>query len=134
LCIPLHSPGPVAPPPAAHHRALAAARDGRARRWDAHRAARGSPRPGGARAPRHDAHRARVDRRSGHRAEHRVSVDRIVVERATKRYAAITVFERLELAVREGETLCVLGPSGCGKTTLLRAMHGLVPLDDGSVL
>ncbi|TMB61511.1 MAG: ABC transporter ATP-binding protein [Chloroflexi bacterium] len=63
-----------------------------------------------------------------------MSIDRIVVERATKRYAAITVFERLELAVREGETLCVLGPSGCGKTTLLRAMHGLVPLDDGSVL
>ncbi|TMC28055.1 MAG: ABC transporter ATP-binding protein, partial [Chloroflexi bacterium] len=43
-----------------------------------------------------------------------MSIDRIVVERATKRYAAITVFERLELAVREGETLCVLGPSGCG--------------------
>jgi NitT/TauT family transport system ATP-binding protein len=63
-----------------------------------------------------------------------VSTDRIVVEGATKRYAAITVFDRLELAVREGETLCVLGPSGCGKTTLLRAMHGLVRLDDGSVI
>jgi NitT/TauT family transport system ATP-binding protein len=63
-----------------------------------------------------------------------VTVDRIVVERATKRYAAVTVFDRLELAVRERETLCILGPSGCGKTTLLRAMHGLVGLDDGSVL
>ena len=60
--------------------------------------------------------------------------DRIVVQAATKRFAAITVFDRLELAVRDGETLCVLGPSGCGKTTLLRAMHGLVHLDTGQVL
>ncbi len=63
-----------------------------------------------------------------------MSTDRIVVEAATKRYAAVTVFDRLELAVRERETLCILGPSGCGKTTLIRAMHGLVPLDGGSVL
>ncbi|HZP95689.1 MAG TPA: ABC transporter ATP-binding protein [Candidatus Limnocylindria bacterium] len=60
--------------------------------------------------------------------------DRIVVEAATKRYAAVTVFDRLELAVRERETLCILGPSGCGKTTLIRAMHGLVRLDGGSVV
>ena len=60
--------------------------------------------------------------------------DRIVVQGATKRFAAVTVFDRLELAVRDGETLCILGPSGCGKTTLLRAMHGLVGLDDGAVL
>jgi NitT/TauT family transport system ATP-binding protein len=61
------------------------------------------------------------------------AADRIVVEGATKRYAAVTVFDRLELAVRERETLCILGPSGCGKTTLLRAMHGLVALDGGSI-
>ena len=60
--------------------------------------------------------------------------DRIVVQGATKRFAAVTVFDRLELAVRDGETLCILGPSGCGKTTLLRAMHGLVRLDDGAVV
>ena len=60
--------------------------------------------------------------------------DRIVVRGATKRFATVTVFDRLELAVRDRETLCILGPSGCGKTTLLRAMHGLVRLDDGAVL
>ena len=63
-----------------------------------------------------------------------MSGDRIVVEAATKRYAAVTVFDRLELAVRERETLCILGPSGCGKTTLIRAMHGLVALDGGTVV
>jgi NitT/TauT family transport system ATP-binding protein len=60
--------------------------------------------------------------------------DRIVVAAATKRYAAVTVFDRLELAVRERETLCILGPSGCGKTTLIRAMHGLVSLDGGAIV
>ena len=63
-----------------------------------------------------------------------MSADQIVVAAATKRYAAVTVFDRLELAVRERETLCILGPSGCGKTTLIRAMHGLVPLDGGAVV
>jgi len=62
-----------------------------------------------------------------------VSVDRIVVESACKRYGAVTVFDDLGLAVRERETLCILGPSGCGKTTLLRAMHALVPLDGGRI-
>ena len=61
---------------------------------------------------------------------------RISVEHATKRFAsgAVTVFEGLDLAVRDGETLCILGPSGCGKTTLLRCMHGLAAIDDGRVI
>jgi NitT/TauT family transport system ATP-binding protein len=61
---------------------------------------------------------------------------RITVERATKRFTAgaVTVFEGLDLAVRDREVLCVLGPSGCGKTTLLRSMHGLVQLDGGRVV
>ena len=60
--------------------------------------------------------------------------ERIVVEGARKRFGAVSVFDALDLAVQDGETVCILGPSGCGKTTLLRAMHGLVPLDGGRVL
>ena len=61
---------------------------------------------------------------------------RISVERATKRFSAgnITVFDGLDLAVRDKEALCILGPSGCGKTTLLRSMHGLVSLDGGRIV
>jgi NitT/TauT family transport system ATP-binding protein len=59
----------------------------------------------------------------------------IRVERASKRFSnGVVVFEGLNLEVAEGETLCILGPSGCGKTTLLRAMHGLLPLDGGTVV
>ena len=63
-------------------------------------------------------------------------MNRITVEGATKRFAtaALTVFEGLDLAVQDRETLCILGPSGCGKTTLLRAMHGLVSLDAGRIV
>ena len=60
--------------------------------------------------------------------------ERIVVEGAGKRYDPVTVFEDLHLSVRDREIVCILGPSGCGKTTLLRTMHGLIPLDDGRVL
>ena len=63
-------------------------------------------------------------------------MNRIVVEGATKLYsgAQLTVFDGLELAVRDRETLCIIGPSGCGKTTLLRCIHGLVRLDGGRIL
>ncbi len=63
-----------------------------------------------------------------------MSGERIVVEAARKHYGAVPVFEALDLAVRDGETVCILGPSGCGKTTLLRTMHGLVQLDGGRIL
>jgi NitT/TauT family transport system ATP-binding protein len=60
--------------------------------------------------------------------------ERIVVESASKHYGAVSVFEDLDLSIRDGETVCILGPSGCGKTTLLRAMHGLIGLDGGHIL
>jgi NitT/TauT family transport system ATP-binding protein len=58
----------------------------------------------------------------------------IRVEGACLRFSTgVQVLDGFDLEVREGETLCILGPSGCGKTTLLRALHGLIPLDAGRV-
>ncbi len=51
----------------------------------------------------------------------------------TKRYAGLTVVNKLDLDVREGEFLTFLGPSGCGKTTTLRMISGFELVDEGTV-
>lgn len=43
------------------------------------------------------------------------------------------VVDSVNLAVDEGEIVCLLGPSGCGKTTLLRLIAGLETPDRGEV-
>lgn len=39
----------------------------------------------------------------------------------------------LSLALAKGQIGCLLGPSGCGKTTVLRAICGFEPLQDGTI-
>ena len=58
---------------------------------------------------------------------------RIAVSSAGMRYGTLEVFRDVDLEVSEREVLAIIGPSGCGKTTLLRCMHGLLPLSQGEV-
>jgi iron(III) transport system ATP-binding protein len=51
----------------------------------------------------------------------------------TKKFGAFTALKRIALEVKRGEFVCFLGPSGCGKTTLLRAIAGLDPQDEGKI-
>jgi len=44
------------------------------------------------------------------------------------------VLRGVTLAVRRGETLCVIGESGCGKTVLLKHVIGLLAPDRGRVM
>lgn len=50
-----------------------------------------------------------------------------------KRYGSQVVVDHLDLSVRDGEFVTLLGPSGCGKTTTLRAIAGLVEIDEGQI-
>jgi NitT/TauT family transport system ATP-binding protein len=43
------------------------------------------------------------------------------------------VLDAIDLAVGDGEIVCVLGPSGCGKSTLLRILLGLLEPTAGEV-
>lgn len=46
---------------------------------------------------------------------------------------AITAIQDFNLAVQEGEFMCIVGPSGCGKSTLLRILAGLVEQSSGEI-
>ena len=46
----------------------------------------------------------------------------------------VLALDRLDLAVRDGEFVCLVGPSGCGKSTLLRLLAGLDRADAGTFM
>jgi len=57
------------------------------------------------------------------------------IQQIAKAFApGIAALRGVDLAVDEGEIVCLLGPSGCGKTTLLRIVTGLEEPDQGRVL
>ena len=51
----------------------------------------------------------------------------------SKRFGQFTALRNIDLDISRGEFVCFLGPSGCGKTTLLRAIAGLDPQDEGTI-
>jgi peptide/nickel transport system ATP-binding protein len=59
----------------------------------------------------------------------------VVVEGLSKTFAGgVRALAGVDLTVHRGETLGLVGESGSGKTTLARALLGLTPPDQGSVL
>ncbi|WP_396268464.1 ABC transporter ATP-binding protein [Ideonella sp.] len=57
----------------------------------------------------------------------------LTLQGVSKAFGATPILRDLDLAVQEGELVCLLGPSGCGKTTLLRILCGIETVDAGSV-
>ncbi len=51
-----------------------------------------------------------------------------------KKFGANVVCKGIDLAVNEGEMVCLIGASGSGKSTLLRCINLLEPVDDGRIL
>jgi iron(III) transport system ATP-binding protein len=70
---------------------------------------------------------------NGHAGSASASSTFLRVSNLTKTFGAFTALKRISLEVKRGEFVCFLGPSGCGKTTLLRAIAGLDPQDEGTI-
>lgn len=50
------------------------------------------------------------------------------------RYEDRPAVSGLSMHVNEGSIICLLGPSGCGKTTVLRAIAGFEPINNGQII
>ena len=48
-------------------------------------------------------------------------------------YGNKLILKNINLAVEQGEMIALLGPSGCGKTTLLNALCGFIPVNQGDI-
>lgn len=57
----------------------------------------------------------------------------ISVKDLTLNFGAVSVLQKMNLDVAEGEFIVLLGPSGCGKSTLLNCLAGLLDITDGQV-
>ena len=55
------------------------------------------------------------------------------IERSSKNFDEVKVFEGLSLQLNANEIVAILGPSGCGKSTLLRCIVGLEKADSGTI-
>ncbi len=56
------------------------------------------------------------------------------LEGIEKSYDELSVLNKVDLTIDEGEFFTFLGPSGCGKTTLLRIVAGFIRSEKGRVI
>ena len=57
----------------------------------------------------------------------------VTINKLSKCFGDVTVFEDIEFTIEKGEFVTLLGPSGCGKSTLLRTLAGLDKANKGEI-
>lgn len=58
----------------------------------------------------------------------------IVFKNIYKKFQDLKVLEDFNLAIAQGEFLCIVGASGSGKTTIIKMINGLIKADEGEIL
>ncbi len=62
-----------------------------------------------------------------------MTLNTLNIEQLTVQFDNKKILDDFSLKLNEGEILCLLGPSGCGKTTALKAIAGLLEVQQGKV-
>ncbi|MEA4866099.1 MAG: ATP-binding cassette domain-containing protein, partial [Sphaerochaeta sp.] len=57
----------------------------------------------------------------------------IKMEDVMKRFGRNLALDSFNLEMSKGEVIGLLGPNGAGKTTCIRAIIGLIPVDNGEI-
>jgi ABC-2 type transport system ATP-binding protein len=58
----------------------------------------------------------------------------IEVKNISKRFGRKNVFDGISFTANQGEITCLIGLNGAGKTTILNAIMGLTPIQNGQIL
>lgn len=58
---------------------------------------------------------------------------KVRIQNLSHAFGSVHVLDKIDLAVADGEFVCILGPSGCGKSTLLNIVAGFVEPSEGTV-
>jgi len=58
----------------------------------------------------------------------------LALNKISKRFGAIVIADKIDLALVEGESLGIIGPNGAGKTSLFGIINGILAPDSGHVL
>jgi len=56
------------------------------------------------------------------------------VENLSVNYGAIKALKKITCEVHQGEIVALIGANGAGKTTILNAISGILPINDGKIL
>ena len=55
------------------------------------------------------------------------------IENMTKKYPGVTALDKVKFDLEKGEVHALIGENGAGKSTLIKALMGIVPIEDGEI-